>query len=119
MRMRARIISAAALVGVLAVPGMLQMFVGEASARAGHLLEALGEGAIQVIEDEAHTLKSCAGTFGAARLHALARDIEAACREGNHTAAENLGGRMQGLLQQTLAAYRARFDFLRDAGGGG
>jgi PAS domain S-box-containing protein len=102
-----------------AVPSMLEMFLSETIARTENLLKALDDSATDVLEDEAHTLKSCAGTFGAARLQALARDIEAACREGNRQAAENLGKGMGELLQQTLAAYRERFDFLAKIGGEG
>jgi HPt (histidine-containing phosphotransfer) domain-containing protein len=100
-----------------AVPAMLEMFVGEATARTENLLKALDVSAMDDLEDEAHTLKSCAGTFGAARLQALARDIEAACREGNRETAENLAKGMGEVLQRTLAAYRERFDFLADTGG--
>jgi HPt (histidine-containing phosphotransfer) domain-containing protein len=95
------------------------MFLSETIARTENLLKALDDSATDVLEDEAHTLKSCAGTFGAARLQALARDIEGACREGNRQAAENLGKGMGELLQQTLAAYRERFDFLAKIGGEG
>jgi CheY-like chemotaxis protein len=98
-----------------AVPAMLQMFISEAATRAGNVLKALGESSMESVEDEAHTLKSCAGTFGAARLAALARDIEAACREENPQTAVILGERMDGLLQQTLAAYRERFSYLSAA----
>lgn len=97
-----------------AVPAMIQVFVDEAVAHAEKLDKALKESSMEVLEDEAHNLKSCAGTFGATRLQALARDIEAACRKGNWQMAENLGGGMGELLQRTLTAYRERFDFLSD-----
>ncbi len=100
-----------------AVPSMLQMFMSEASARSESLRQALADSAVERLQDEAHTLKSCAGTFGAARLQVLARDIEAACREENHLLAENLGKGMDELVRQTLAAYRDRFGFLADKRG--
>ena len=93
-----------------AVPGMMGMFIGEAASRADNLLNAVQGFALAAIEDEAHTLKSCAGTFGAGRLQALARDLEAACREGDRAAVEELGERIGPLLEETLALYRARFD---------
>ncbi len=97
-----------------AVPAMLQMFVTETVQRAENLGLALDRSSLDVLEDEAHTLKSCAGTFGATRLQTLAREIEAACREGNQETAETLSRRMPEVLQQTLAAYRARFAYLSE-----
>ena len=93
-----------------AIPGMMQMFIDEAAMRAGRVLAALQDSSAAGLEDEAHTLKSSAGTFGALRLQALARDIEAACREGNRAAAEKLGRGLGTLAEETLAAYRQRFD---------
>jgi HPt (histidine-containing phosphotransfer) domain-containing protein len=95
-----------------AVPAMIRTFVSEAVAHAEKLNQALGAAAMGTVEDEAHTLKSCAGTFGAARLQTLASDIEGACRQGNQQMAEELGGGVDTLVQQTLSAYRERFDFL-------
>ena len=66
------------------------------------------------LEDEAHTLKSCAGTFGARRLQVLARDVESACREERHEDAVALARRIDNVLAETLAAYRLEFADLAD-----
>jgi len=71
-----------------------------------------GSAGLAVLEDEAHTLKSCAGTFGATRLQDLARDVEAACREGRTDSALSLGAGIDDVLHKTLNAYRERFDYL-------
>lgn len=101
------------------MPEMLEKFVLEASRRAQDVANAGARSSIDELEAEAHTLKSCAGTFGAARLHALARDIEAACRQGNRATAENLAERVREVHEDTLRAYRKRFSFLQDTHGDG
>ncbi|MDH3467433.1 MAG: PAS domain S-box protein [Gammaproteobacteria bacterium] len=94
------------------VPSVIKAFVSEAVVRAQNLDKALEEGSMETVEVEAHTLKSSAGTFGAARLQMLTRNMEAACRKRNRQVATDLGGELQEILQQTLVAYRDRFDFL-------
>jgi PAS domain S-box-containing protein len=91
------------------VPGMLQLFVDEIEQRGRLLLDALERGSVGAAEDEAHTLKSGAGTFGAYRLQRLAADIESACREGNPAAAGELGASLREALAETLVAYLDRY----------
>lgn len=96
------------------VPKMVSLFIEEIVSRAGRVSEGLNSLPLESLEDEAHTLKSCAGTFGAIRLQGLAKAMEAACRQGNRKSAENLGSQIPGVLAQTLQAYRDRFDFLTE-----
>ena len=96
------------------VPTMVSLFIEEIVSRAGRVSEGLNSLPLESLEDEAHTLKSCAGTFGATRLHGLARAMETACRQGNRKSAENLGSQIPEVLAQTLQAYRDRFDFLTE-----
>jgi PAS domain S-box-containing protein len=96
------------------VPKMVSLFIEEIVKRAGRVSEGLNSLPLESLEDEAHTLKSCAGTFGAIRLQGLAKAMEAACRQGNRKSAENLGSRIPEVLAQTLQAYRDRFDFLAE-----
>jgi CheY-like chemotaxis protein len=107
----------AADVTEVAVPGMLQLFVDEIAERGRRLSEALETASAEIAADEAHTLKSGAGTFGASRLQRLATDIESACREGDAAAAEELGGRLREALAETLAAYRERYGVSPDPTG--
>jgi HPt (histidine-containing phosphotransfer) domain-containing protein len=99
-----------------AVPGMIQVFLSETVVHSEKLKTALREQILDVVADEAHALKGSAGTFGAARLQGFAQSIEAACREGNRQLVASLGGEMDELLEQTLAAYRERFGLLADTG---
>jgi PAS domain S-box-containing protein len=96
------------------VPNMVSLFIEEIVSRAGRVSEGLNSLPLESLEDEAHTLKSCAGTFGAIRLQGLARAMEAACRQGNRNSAENLGSQIPEILAQTLQAYRDRFGFLTE-----
>jgi CheY-like chemotaxis protein/HPt (histidine-containing phosphotransfer) domain-containing protein len=96
------------------VPTMVSLFIEEIVSRAGRVSEGLNSLPLESLEDEAHTLKSCAGTFGATRLHGLARAMETACHQGNRKSAENLGSQIPEVLAQTLQAYRDRFDFLTE-----
>jgi two-component system sensor histidine kinase/response regulator len=102
-------------VGEQVVPEMMTNFMNEISMRANNMITSQRDGAFDLLEAEAHTVKSCAGTFGAFRLQALARDIEAACRNGNRPLAKKLGGSVTQILQQTQHAYQRRFSFLSDS----
>jgi two-component system sensor histidine kinase/response regulator len=99
-------------VGEQAVPAMMTNFMSEMSMRVCNLIKSQRDGTFDILELEAHTVKSCAGTFGAYRLQALTRDIEAACRDGNQPLAEKLGESVTQILQQTQQAYQKRFGFL-------
>jgi HPt (histidine-containing phosphotransfer) domain-containing protein len=62
------------------------------------------------VEDEAHTLKSNAATFGASQLSALAREIESACKRMDRERVAQLLPETSDTLRITLAAYRQRFN---------
>jgi len=74
------------------LPVMLEAFCRETSGR----LETLGRldsgDAMDTaqLQREAHTLKSSAATFGATELHRIARDVEAACRDGRLADAQGM-----------------------------
>ncbi|QVM86711.1 response regulator [Pseudomonas lalucatii] len=59
---------------------MIGLFVNEAQRRMDAIHEHLARLDCHGVEDEAHTLKSNAATFGASQLSALAREIESACK---------------------------------------
>ncbi len=99
----------AADVGEQALPAMVEAFLAEIRARAEQLKRDMREAPTDALEDQAHTLKSCAATIGAARLQLLARDIELACRQGNRLAAEALSERMIVVMHETLAAFGAHY----------
>lgn len=97
------------------LPMMMQTFVDEIADRVQRITDGLDSLPMAVLEDEAHTLKSCAGTFGALRLQALAREVETACREGRRAATRALAEKLHATLQDTLSSYRASMDYPSNA----
>jgi len=94
------------------VPGMLKVFVSEIDTRARRVADNYRTLPLSSLEDEAHTLKSCAATFGAARLHVLAKDFEEACRASDRPKAEEFAVQVPDLVKETLRVYRDQFSFL-------
>jgi PAS domain S-box-containing protein len=106
-----------AAVGPGRLPRLLAVFAEETRERLGRFARS---DELAAIENEAHGLKSAAGTFGAAALREAAAAIEEACHRGDHAAA--LAGRdaLPGLVARTFAAYPVPLTGgLRDAAGGG
>ena len=62
---------------------------------------------LQVIEREAHTLKSSASTFGAVRLAQAVRTLERTCRTEDAAAVERMSGAISALVEEAADAYRA------------
>jgi len=91
---------------------MLRLFVKEAVSRSEQVRDCLGSRDWPRMEDQAHTLKSCAGAFGALRLQVLAKDIESTCKAGDQQEAERLGRLLPAMLEDTLRTYRERFPYL-------
>jgi PAS domain S-box-containing protein len=74
------------------VPKMLAAFSKETTGRVQTLRQLADAGAAdhEQLQREAHTLKSSAATFGASELHAIARDVEMACRAGETDRASSM-----------------------------
>jgi len=88
------------------LPVVLGEFVAETLARAGRIAAGADTG---TLAREAHTLKSTAATFGAARLSAAALELERACRGGGPAdAVAALTARIPQLARDAVEAYRAR-----------
>ena len=69
-----------AAVGPGRLPRLIQVFAEETRARLARII--VGND-VQLIEDEAHTLKAAAGTFGALALRDAAAKLEMACRKAD------------------------------------
>jgi HPt (histidine-containing phosphotransfer) domain-containing protein len=93
-------------------PEMMQTFIDEMIMRADTITARLEVESLVVLRDEAHTLKSTAVTFGALCMHELARDLEAACRAEHRGLVVRLGKELEVVLQHTLSAYQAYFEYL-------
>jgi PAS domain S-box-containing protein len=74
------------------LPNIVQLFEQETRERVPRMRKYADTGDLGCLADEAHTLKSAAGSFGLLRLQALAREIELRGREGQlHNAREAVG----------------------------
>jgi PAS domain S-box-containing protein len=97
------------------VPVMLQAFITETRDRLERI-DAMGDKAsLAQLEDEAHAMKSGAGTFGAPRLHILAKDLETACRNNDAEGAADILESLLPLAEQTLAVIEKRCAELESA----
>lgn len=94
---------------------MIGLFVNEAQRRMDAINEHLARLDCHGVEDEAHTLKSNAATFGASQLSALAREIESACKRMDRERVAQLLPETSDTLRATLAAYRQRFNISQPA----
>ncbi len=101
-----------AAVGPGQLPRLLRVFAEETRARLSRLLALRDLG---MIEDEAHGLKSAAGTFGAVALRDTALAIELAARDGDEAAVSKLFDGLAKLVEDSLSAYPHR-PSRRDAG---
>lgn len=88
-----------------AIPELLQTFLADAKVRVGRIQEAVDRDDPEYLEREAHTLGSIAATFGAMRLHVLARNIEAACQDGKPEKALHLGKNVPDLATETFNEF--------------
>jgi CheY-like chemotaxis protein/HPt (histidine-containing phosphotransfer) domain-containing protein len=89
------------------LPELVAAFTREAEARIRAIEEAAERGELGQLERQAHTLKSSAGTFGAARLANLMAGLERACRTERVDEARRLAATVAGLVAATAAAYEA------------
>jgi len=92
-------------VGPGRLPRLIQVFIEESRARLARIIAARDA---QHIEDEAHTLKAAAGTFGAVALRDAAAALETACRKGDAKARLALMGNLPGLMDRTLSSFPAQ-----------
>ncbi len=66
---------------------IVQIFVDNHAADAGHLQELIAKGEFETAEHIAHALKSAAGSIGAIEIARQANDLNSALRQGNTDAA--------------------------------
>lgn len=85
-----------------AIPELIQTFLSDAKVRIDGILKAVKQDDLVVLEREAHTLGSIAATFGAMRLHILARRIEQDCQENNPKEAIRLSNGVLDLANKTF-----------------
>lgn len=92
-------------VGPGRLPRLITVFADETRARLSRLTATED---LRLIEEEAHGLKSAAGTFGAAALREAAAALEAACIAGDLRRAIAVKDSLPQLVERSLAAYPVR-----------
>lgn len=101
-------------VGPGRLPRLISVFTAETKERVRRM-HALTDP--QRIEDEAHSLKAAAATFGAIALRDAARALEEACHSGEPASWRRILDVLPGLAERSIAAFppprteaRARHD---------
>ena len=103
-----------AAVGPGRLPRLIGVFADETRARVARLIATED---VSVIEEEAHGLKSAAGTFGAAALRSIASSLEAACGARDTTKIAELRKGLPNLVEKSLAAFPMASGGAVNAGG--
>ncbi|MGF7207560.1 PAS domain S-box-containing protein [Skermanella aerolata] len=91
----------------IVLPDLIEAFLAEARLRSRRMADAAAVGDMTVIEREAHTLKSSASTFGAARLAEAVKTLERTCRSEEPAETNLLCGEILALVEEAAGAYRA------------
>jgi PAS domain S-box-containing protein len=91
-----------AAVGPGRLPRLIGVFADETRARVARLTATDD---VSVIEEEAHGLKSAAGTFGAAALRSIASSLEEACVARDMPRVSELCQNLPNLVEKSLAAF--------------
>lgn len=105
-----------AAVGPGRLPRLIGVFADETRARVARLTATDDLG---VIEEEAHGLKSAAGTFGAAALRSIAASLEEACGTRDLLKIVELQRGLPNLVEKSLAAFPVASGGAVNAGGNG
>jgi CheY-like chemotaxis protein/HPt (histidine-containing phosphotransfer) domain-containing protein len=96
-----------AAVGPGRLPRLIGVFADETRARVARLTSTDD---VSVIEEEAHGLKSAAGTFGAAALRSIASSLEEACVARDLPRVSELCRSLPNLVEKSLAAFPVTSD---------
>jgi len=84
----------------------VQLFVDETRARIARMTDTAGRGAATDVENDAHSLKSAAATFGLTVLAETARELESACNDGDGELAQELLGAIEDGVETAIKALR-------------
>ena len=103
-----------AAVGPGRLPRLIGVFADETRARVARLTSTDD---VSVIEEEAHGLKSAAGTFGAAALRSIASSLEEACVARDLPRVSELCRGLPNLVEKSLAAFPMASGGAVNAGG--
>ena len=92
------------------VPKMMEVYFRETRKRFDVVDAAIRSRDLQCLKDEAHALKSSAGTMGAAALQELAKAVELACKAGNEEEAFRMACEVKNVGQHCIAQLAQHYD---------
>ncbi|MBL6935440.1 MAG: PAS domain S-box protein [Alphaproteobacteria bacterium] len=93
-------------VGDEIMPRLLEKYLEETAGRILRIETALEKKDFESLRTEAHTLKSASWTFGARKLSAQAKKLEAACADGDLESAGKLAATIVDLARKSLDILR-------------
>lgn len=96
-------------VGAEMLPMLFEVFITENQPKVGLLASLDVEEDITRLQGFFHTLKSCAASYGALRLAALATDLDRACKERRIQKLRQHKDEFVALLTETLDAMAERY----------
>ena len=95
--------------GVEPLRGMFSVYLQETHERLDTLKSLMQTMDFTEIDNQAHTLKSSSGSFGAQALYDVAKSLEQSAREQDKKEVESYMTEVQQVGQQTIKAFKARF----------
>ncbi len=96
------------------IPMMLSIFIREIKNRWSAVEAAFAEGDIGELREQAHALKSCSGTYGGARLSAVAKSLEYAAAEHQTDLLAGLVATLATVAEETEKAYSQKMTALEE-----
>jgi len=94
---------------------IIERFLEFSSGAFTDVEDALTDNNINSVREVAHSLKSSSLQLGATELGNLARDLEAACQEGDMKAAHSIVPQLRLIGEQTMAAFSQYIEAQRTA----
>jgi HPt (histidine-containing phosphotransfer) domain-containing protein len=91
------------------VATLVEGFLEEARERVSAIEEAVARHDVAAVGFQAHALKSTAQTYGATRLGSVASILEEAAKVPECEIVRHRAGYIEGLMDETEKAFRARF----------
>lgn len=88
---------------------MVEIFLGESRQRVKHILEADIESELEMIGDEAHTLKSTSFTFGAQALYRVTLSLDKACKDKSMQKVRALIQELDQVAAKTFSWFETEF----------
>ena len=97
------------VLGQESVEGMYSVYLEETRERLDVLNTLMENLDYTEIDNQAHTLKSSSGSFGAQALYEMAKSLEQSAKEQDEKSIESHFSALQQVGEQTLKAFKSRF----------